>query len=886
MKHKLITGIKHIRIVEGKQTLGLTIAIIAMLVFSFSSHWNFIQKGTDFNEICCDSVKQMSHFFPALSEEFKKGNIFWSHEFGMGGDLFSSLSYYYTTSPFFLALLPFDISDFEDFSEARVWISIGKQFLMQLILFFFLRSLKRSILSSFLSAIIYVGSIYYIYYSIRYDFMIDGMLWLPLLLWGFERYRKKGFSKLFVLALFIVLSSNFYLAFMNSIFLGLYAIMAYFLYGENRSLKNFSFYMLKFFGLYLIGLGLAAMFFIPAILTFLQVDRFYYDIERPLFFTKEYYKHLPFEVFTMEDYGVQLTLPLISIVIFLLGLFIPNREVRIRMLFHLLFFIMALLPFFYSFYNGLSSQQNRWLYLLLLSHVIMVSFVLDNIKLLSSRFILSVVTGCLIGVYFLFAQKKELIGQAVSNFDIILLLSFLMGTIGILFILKNWRIKGMLILIMTTWYMSNQFQYSIINKLMPSGLVYSKEQQEIIKENYKNAEIKSILKYIHKDKGFYRISWDTAPYQNSSLLYNFNGFSSYNSLIAGNIHQFMKREVNILHQNTPSVIDGLDDRLYLETLLTSHYKIKLTNRIKNIPYGYFNAFQTKNYTVLKQKKPLPPAFTFKQAISKKSFNSLSFGQKDQVLLAAAVMDKPILPVYDIKNVNTTISFLKPEDANELINVSLQEDGLWSTMKPQNGTLIFNNPYYGKAGGEVLITLSFKEKNSQPFTLLVNQKKIQNFGDKYIYNYPREEFVFKTDTNQEKIMISFTPGQYEVKKIGAEFQPYKTFDSILNNQLKQSNTDINFGNNHLSINVRPKGKEILFVAVPYHKGWSATVDGEERKIQEIQSAFIGVPVSEGDKKVILSYRTPGLLPGMILGVFSLLIIVVIIIRKLKLSIIRK
>ena len=868
---------------ERKRSFGIVLAIVGMLLFSVGSHWGFLEENTDFNEYCCDSVKQMSHFFPALNDAYKNGDFFWSHEFGMGGDLFSSLSYYYTASPFFLVLLPFDISDFETFSEWRIWISIGKLFLMQLTLFFFLRSLNRSILSSFLSTIIYGGSTYFIFYSIRYDFMVDGMLWLPLLLWGFERYRKKGFSKLFILALFIVLSSNFYLAFMNSIFLGLYALMAYFLYEQDQSLKKWTLYMVKFFGQYALGFGLAAMFFIPAVQTFLQVDRFYYEIERPLFFTADYYSSLPFDVFTMEGFGLRMTLPLISILLIVLGFFIPNREARIRTLFHLMFLVMAALPFFYSFFNGMSSQQSRWMYMLLLSHVIMVPFVLDEVKKLSPRISLPIVAVCLAGVYLLYKQKEELIGIIVSDFDVVFLLLFAAGAVGILLVWKKWRISGMLLLITTVWYTSYQFQYTIIEKLLPEGLDYVEERQEEIKDRYNNPEIMSMLDDIkEKETAFHRLLWDTSPYENDSLLYHYNGFKSYNSLIAGNVHQFMKRDVNILHQNTPSIIDGLDDRLYLETLLTAHYKVEPTERLQEIPYGYNKAFQTENYTVLEQITPLPPAFTFKKAISKKVFDSLSYGKRDQLLLSAAVMEEPSIPTYDLETLRTDLLSIEPEDAIEMRNVGLNDDGYWTTIKPENGAFEFDNPFYGMEFGEVLVTISFKEKNFWIYTLSLNQKNIRNNGEKNIYNYPRDEFVFKIDTSHEKINLSFTPGQYDIQKIEAEYQPYEAYDRILQQQLTQASTNIEFDNNRLSMTVDPDGDEMLFVAVPYHKGWSAEVDGEKRDVQEIQSAFIGVPVYEWDEKVVLTYRTPGLIFGMVLGVISLLVIACIMYRRKKYS----
>src|SRR5690606_25102189 len=87
---------------------------------------------------------------------------------------------------------------------------------------------RRSSTASVLGSLVYGGSVYFTFYSLRYDFMVDGMVWLPLLLLGYERFNRENKSGLFLLTIFIVVSSNFYLAFINSIYLGLYVISRYF----------------------------------------------------------------------------------------------------------------------------------------------------------------------------------------------------------------------------------------------------------------------------------------------------------------------------------------------------------------------------------------------------------------------------------------------------------------------------------------------------------------------------------------------------------------------------------------------------------------------------------------------------------------------------------
>ena len=68
-----------------------------------------------------------------------------------------------------------------------------------------------------------------------------------------------------------------------------------------------------------------------------------------------------------------------------------------------------------------------------------------------------------------------------------------------------------------------------------------------------------------------------------------------------------------------------------------------------------------------------------------------------------------------------------------------------------------------------------------------------------------------------------------------------------------------------------------------------VDGKETKAQAVGDAFLGVPVSEGEHEIVLTYRSPGFAAGAVLTGAGFVIFVLITIlenRKKKIMKLRK
>lgn len=84
--------------------------------------------------------------------------------------------------------------------------------------------------------------------------------------------------------------SNFYFFYMISIFMVLYAAFRYFGIFRRRSVKDVFQWFLKFAGFYLVALMIAALIFLPVVMTLFGTERFQAQNYVPLLYDRIYYE--------------------------------------------------------------------------------------------------------------------------------------------------------------------------------------------------------------------------------------------------------------------------------------------------------------------------------------------------------------------------------------------------------------------------------------------------------------------------------------------------------------------------------------------------------------------------------------------------------------------
>jgi uncharacterized membrane protein YfhO len=85
-------------------------------------------------------------------------------------------------------------------------------------------------------------------------------------------------------------------------------------------------------------------------------------------------------------------------------------------------------------------------------------------------------------------------------------------------------------------------------------------------------------------------------------------------------------------------------------------------------------------------------------------------------------------------------------------------------------------------------------------------------------------------------------------------------------------------NHIELRVTTESPGVLVVSQVFYPGWRAMVDGIPVSVVPVDYALTGLVLKNGVQSVILEYWPTSLKVGLSLTAFSLLILVVLVIRR--------
>ncbi|WP_433745070.1 YfhO family protein [Falsibacillus pallidus] len=851
-----------------------------MLSAALGMHLYFFMSGALFSPTGRDTVEQYLIFHDYLHHAFRDGHFFWSWNYGLGGDLFGQFIYYYSTSIYFWLSLCFDVHSLKDLIDIKFYISIFKSFLAMQFFFLLLRSQSRSILSSLAGALVYVGSVMFLRYNFFSDFMTDAMVWLPLAILGLHLLFERKNPYPFLISIMVIVSSNFYFAFINSVYIFLYGGIYYFLHNRSPRWKNFFLHYLRITKIYMIGFLMGAFSFLPAVYQFLHADRFGKKIEIPLLFQADFYKGMVFNLFVHTS---TITVPIACLLLILIGSRIKEREIRIRFYFTLFFIVLYGIPEVYSFFNGFSAIQYRWLYLFIFTVALFIPYVLDWVSEEKKSFpIFTSITAVALGICFF---KKLSTPNEVDGSHIFYIALFMMSFVLLVLVkkiptnvLKGTFLTLILINIIWTNYYSFKMELGSFKEARASG------DKVFGPTGVDNKAAQRIIDYIHnRDSSFYRIMWADnlfTGHHNAQLLYRYNGFSAYQSLIPYNVSRFLKEHYSVLQMDSPSQFKNLDGRTFLENMLGTKYYV-VPPGSSYTPYGYKKINDLNGYSIYENKNSLPVGFMYEEGIDENTFNTLNAAEKDQLLLAGAVTEEAPEKL-GMKNFNLDqLQTMVLHDG--LVGTTLQNvkyDGDWLAAGKKATIVIPLSAPASKLAGEFLTEFNIESKNGDGFTVSINGKTLIKRDSSEPYSLPQTHFVMNLGTHLYKntVYISLSPGKYKISSLQVLFNSLDTLQKRTSERKAIALKDIQYGPENLQGTIHSENGGLLYMSIPYSKGWKVKVDGKEVKPIETNFAFIGVPITRGDHKVELTYVTPYFKIGLSISLITLLACIVYYLYK--------
>lgn len=104
----------------------------------------------------------------------------------------------------------------------------------------------------------------------------------------------------------------------------------------------------------------------------------------------------------------------------------------------------------------------------------------------------------------------------------------------------------------------------------------------------------------------------------------------------------------------------------------------------------------------------------------------------------------------------------------------------------------------------------------------------------------------------------TSGNYQIKTYAMKLDVFEEFyRSMADEQLEITS----FKDTKIEGTVKAESDGVMFLSIPYEKGWSVYVDGKKADTVKVLDAMLGVRISEGSHDIVLKYSPQGFKPGL-------------------------
>ncbi|UJL46943.1 YfhO family protein [Virgibacillus sp. NKC19-16] len=841
---------------------SLFIAILAHAFFLYQWTQGVYMAGPN------DGLSQMVPLRAMLYEQFTSGNFFYSFEFGLGGGTYTQLAYYYGINIFFFlitavvfaleSLSAIHAPDVLFWAQATVFISIIRLTLILMITTYVFRYMNMRLIPSFIGAIMYGVSAMYFRHVTFWEFFGDAFLWLPLLIFGVEKIIREKKPGWLIAATAISFFDNFYFAYINGFFTGLY-IIARWLFPLNAK-EIAKRIQIKYFSIsVLLGFGIGSVGFIPAVWGFLQNVRPPYDAEIPILSSTS-------NILYDSAYVI---VP--AIFVLMLGLFFLYKKPQFRLFVVLSLFMLILhfIPWAASFFNGLSAPQQRFEYLATFTMGGAVAAGLPYLQKLKPKQViqLGIWLAAVYALFYFADPTYEITSLASASFPILAALVLLLVYLQTKFGKLAWY--GLLtVIVLSQLIIMNQYQF---HKLYVDGGVHTTTKDYIVSDQYDSKEQQELMdRVLESDpSALSRVSWVTDSRNNTPIIQEFPGTSVYSSILNQHLLNFYYYDLEIdMKRESVSRYSGFGDRANLHSMWRGKYAMFEKGEEVNIPYGFEPYMDSENYIVYENTNVLPFVRTSDQIYSEAALENSHVLDREQAMLQGLVVKGSTSAAEDV-----------PQNGNLIDQATVESVGGTYT----DGRLLITE----KEGGlDITIPEDAQDTDTEDyyvsFHLLNNVEDAPGFGlhvNEFQTSRKSRTSIYKTNVNDitiripkdETISIRLPKGDYTLTDLELYAEDYETLEQVHEESEDEQKPEITMDGNNITIeNLQSDSHGYMAIPVPYEKGWQVEVNGEKRDIEQVNYAFLGTSIQPGDHTVEFTYMPPYFKTTLVVMAISLLV----------------
>ncbi|MFQ3726354.1 YfhO family protein [Staphylococcus equorum] len=814
-----------------------------------------------------DGMEQMVPIQMYLFDNWSHGNWFYASDFGLGGDFFTDLSYYFSTNIIFIlnviiivllkVVIPMDTSDVMFWMTNALVVSIIKSSIAMIATFIYVQYVSHNRKIAVLSAFIFVMSPLYFRFTVYWPFFSDVFIWLPLLLWSIERFLKSGKPGFFIIIVTISLINNFYFAYYQLITGLLYFMSRMVFKHKNDLVTRFNALMTLCISA-LFALGCSLFFFFPAIQSYFNNRRIPFDGDVDLF--------EPFNQNTNIFYDNYLIVILFLTIQALLSFKLYKHfYFKLFAIFTLISICASFLPFVDQLFNGFSAPQKRWHYLIAFNSAILIGFYVKYFRTLPLK---TYILSSIVALGFIFASAWQ-----YDKFVSWLWYMPIVSVIGLLILfVKEPKIRTKLTHL---FILSIMILSVLVSVVFIRNQIYFDDHVQRANSYYVNASLfntplqQQLVTNMKKEKSEdERIDWRVNEQDNTPMYQHFKGMSLYSSIFDHNILDYYYDDLKInMKEESVSRYQSTNGRQNINSLLSVRY-LMLKDYQNSVPAHFKKVKKDGQYQIYENTLNLPSV-----RVSDQVFDAQEL--KEPIDREHAMIDGIIL-----NNEGKTYT----DKAENLLN---QTKITYQNMNRKTDKKIYipNNNKQGQVQIHVpknirsqykdfYVTLKVKRgKPDSNFSVNINGYSNNRLFNNSTYRTGVDTQLYRTQPDKNgDINIALSPsGNYEFELQSLHGENYKKLETAHSTQNNVGHyQDIKNG---VKVILGPHKKGIASINIPYRKGMTAYVDGKKVKPLKVNYMMTGVPVNKDSSEITIKYKPQYWYTMIALSVISIILSVV-------------
>jgi uncharacterized membrane protein YfhO len=742
-------------------------------------------------------------------------------------------------------------------------------------------------------------------YAVGYYWCImwlDCMALLPLVILGLERLIDKGRYKLYIISLGITIIADYYIGVFVCIFVALYYIVLYFSKTASPSAKDFMIKTAKAAGASVIGVGLAMFILLPAYFWFGNTGNsgsaFNRDIDTYNTLLDIITNLLPNTTPTIRS-----GLPNIAsgmLVLIFAGLFFMNSKIRLReklftagfLVFMLFSFNLNILDYYWHgmhFPNEIPYRQAFVFSFVLVAAAYKSYMTFDVGKITKS----AVLKFCLCVLGFLIIAEQWYRAGDKFDFSVFYVsIAMLIVYMAVLLIYKNKKLPKNYLAAILMFAMVFEGGMAAVKGAATTGT------SDRVSYAPSKAAVQETVRRIYEsdDDLFFRLEMSRWYSTNDPALYGYRGISQFSSVANSRFARTLELtgiaatipSNRFLYSSATPVFNMF---LSLKYLMAREEEPQ--HEINSVAFEEYlsttmpgNDGTERTVAAYKNKYWLPLGFIVSEAI-----NEVRIGEPNIFITQNEMMKKASGITENV------FGSIHPSDsANVNLTESRAEYGVYTysiTNTSQKGTV--SHTYTNETTRQVYIYL--RSTRSRTAHVSVN-------GVSRSYEINRGITIdCGLVLAGQDILVSFdvdagSSGTFNIFVAGFDEEVFRQGYDILN----QNTFNIEeFKDTKITGTITvPGGGGIFFTSIPFDRGWNLRINGvkteinplseaeindvvsisrepdapkpDPRQITKITDGFVTAPIPAGTHTIELYYVTEGLIPGIIISLFCVLVIV--------------